>query len=636
MKNTLVIGLVLMLTGISFGYSGGNGEPETPYEINNVSDLLQLAGEPNDYNKCFIMTADINLAGYDFNNALIAPYYATFTGTFDGSGHKISNLKIIADSNETQYLGLFGNIDLEGEINNLGLENVYVEGRHGIYGGLAATNNGTIINCYSDGTIIRKWVPSYVGGLVGLNGGNIINCHTGGQIISNIISNGGFYYETGVGGLAGGSYGHSSTSRITNCYSSVNISNTVEPKDCLEGTGGLVGQGGSNIIRNCFSTGLVYGFDNVGGLVGRGSDIEKCYFTGDINGRNAVGGLAGAQATIKKSFSIGDVNGESGVGGLVGGYGNVENSYSTGNVRGSSYVGGLGGSGVEATNCYSTGIVTGTSYIGGLIGAYGSAVNSYFLNTSGPDNGTGTPLTDSEMNQCFNFNTWDFGWNWPSACELGPEYIWWIWNGVTYPDLAWHAGICTVPNVVGLHIYDVNAQIIDRGFTVGTISYEHSDTVTGSYIISQSPEPNTQPDCGSAVNYTVSMGPWPCQIPNIVGKTMSVANNYIIFYKHTVGDISYAYSDTVAAGKVISQDPAPCSPQCAECGLAINYVASLGQLPDNGKFPDYYDDDIVNFKDFAIFANAWLTTNSFIDLTGDNYINIVDLKVFCNHWLKEE
>jgi hypothetical protein len=235
--------LCLLATSSAFGYTGGSGTAEDPYQIANAADLLELSATTSDYDANFILTEDINLASYTFTTAVIAPNLTLdFTGSFNGAGHKISNLTIIGNINDQNMLGLFGEIGFEGEVNNLGLEGVNLEGTCVDYGGLAARNNGKIINCYSDVNIIRKCVPSYVGGLVGLNGGSLINCYTGGQIISNIIFNNCAHYDTGVGGLAGGYYGSSSISRITNCYSTVNISNTVETGDCIEGTGGLVGQ----------------------------------------------------------------------------------------------------------------------------------------------------------------------------------------------------------------------------------------------------------------------------------------------------------------------------------------------------------------------------------------------------------
>jgi hypothetical protein len=36
-------------------YSGGTGEPNNPYQIGSVDDLLALAADTNDYNQCFIV-----------------------------------------------------------------------------------------------------------------------------------------------------------------------------------------------------------------------------------------------------------------------------------------------------------------------------------------------------------------------------------------------------------------------------------------------------------------------------------------------------------------------------------------------------------------------------------------------------
>jgi hypothetical protein len=48
---------------------------------------------------------------------------------------------------------------------------------------------------------------------------------------------------------------------------------------------------------------------------------------------------------------------------------------------------------------------------------------------------------------------------------------------------------------------------------------------------------------------------------------------------------------------------------------------------------DFDKNGIVNFLDFAIFANAWLTENPFISLDNDNDVDINDLKIFCDLWL---
>ena len=42
-------------------YSGGTGEPNDPYQIATAADLIALGETPEDYDKHFILTADIDL-----------------------------------------------------------------------------------------------------------------------------------------------------------------------------------------------------------------------------------------------------------------------------------------------------------------------------------------------------------------------------------------------------------------------------------------------------------------------------------------------------------------------------------------------------------------------------------------------
>jgi len=96
--------IVLLLTLVSTAtarYSGGTGEPNDPYQIATAADLIALGETPGDYDKHFILTADIdldpNLPGRKlFDRAVISPdtdpndEYCWFQGTpfagvFDGS-----------------------------------------------------------------------------------------------------------------------------------------------------------------------------------------------------------------------------------------------------------------------------------------------------------------------------------------------------------------------------------------------------------------------------------------------------------------------------------------------------------------------------------------------------------------------
>jgi hypothetical protein len=420
------IALIILSSPIAYAkYSGGSGTASDPYKIANAADLLALAADTNDYNKCFILTADIDLASYSFTTAVIAPdtnntngsFEGTiFTGTFDGTGHKISNPTINTNGAGNDYLGLFGYV--WGEIKNLGLENVSITGGNrslfigGLVGSIGICGISRINNCYSTGAITAGDDSSLcLGGLVGSNSGTISDC------FSTVNLSAGNSGGRALGGLVGGN-----GRTIINCYSTGNING--------KGYyfGGLVGENHGGSISNCYSTGAVTGIDNsteLGGLVGGNygtisgnGSVSNCYSTGTVTGGDdswGLGGLVGCNeftgynATINNCYSKGAVTGGDGA----------------------RYLGGLvGGNSMTISNCFSTGAVTGgdnSSELGGLVGSNGGGGNRisscYFLVTSGPDNGYGESLTDAQMKQQSSFVGWDF------------DTIWDIIENETYPFL---------------------------------------------------------------------------------------------------------------------------------------------------------------------------------------------------------
>jgi len=363
----LLLSFFILPDYVQAKYSGGSGSADDPYKIGTPADLLTLAADANDYNKPFILTADINLAASGpFTTAVIAPDTnpsntnfdgTAFTGVFDGNNHTISNLTIDSNGAGNDYLGLFGKTDAGSEIKNLGLENVSItSGVNSIkVGGLVGENyEATISNCYSTGVVTGGAGSYYLGGLVGYNDSSISNCYSTGAVTGTSTSE--------LGGLVG-------------FNSNVNAT-----------------------ISNSYSTGAVNGTSNLGGLVGvnSGGSISNCYSTGNVSGvdkSNQLGGLVGVLAS-----------------------GTISNCYSTGSVSSgdsSQYLGGLVGyNNINISNCYSTGTVSGgsgTSNIGGLAGYDGGTINScYFLAGSGLDNGIGTSLSASNMKKQASFAGWDF------------------------------------------------------------------------------------------------------------------------------------------------------------------------------------------------------------------------------------
>lgn len=75
-RNTLLILIASALftpCTLAGTYSGGNGDPETPYLIEEPNDIIEMSNTSDDWNSHFLMTADVNMIDYTFTTAVIAP-----------------------------------------------------------------------------------------------------------------------------------------------------------------------------------------------------------------------------------------------------------------------------------------------------------------------------------------------------------------------------------------------------------------------------------------------------------------------------------------------------------------------------------------------------------------------------------
>ncbi len=281
-----------------YEYSGGTGEPNDPYQIATAEDLITLGESPEDYDKHFILTADIdldpNLPGRKvFSRALIAPTTSDavpwfegtpFSSVFDGYGHTILHLNISGGG----YLGLFGKLGLGAEVKNLGVLEVSIAGSGNCLGGLVGGNSGSIATSYSTGAVSGTGL---VGGLAGDNSGSITTS-SGTAKVSG---------EVRVGGLAGYNSGSITTSYSTGTVTGGWFS------------GGLVGDNvgwgelGVGIITASYSTGAVSGWTDVGGLVGRtqGGSIAASFWDMETSGQSSSAdgtGLTTAEMQTASTF----------------------------------------------------------------------------------------------------------------------------------------------------------------------------------------------------------------------------------------------------------------------------------------------------------------------------------------------
>ena len=154
----------------------------------------------------------------------------SFTGSFDGQNHTISNLSI--NRLDDDGVGLFGAIGAGVEVKNVGVINVNITGNKWWVGGLVGHNyKGNISNSYSTGNVTGH---NYVGGLVGENDeGNISNSYSTGNVSG----------EQYVGGFAGG---NRDNGNISNSYSTGNVTGE------LWAVGGLIGHNLDGNISNSY------------------------------------------------------------------------------------------------------------------------------------------------------------------------------------------------------------------------------------------------------------------------------------------------------------------------------------------------------------------------------------------------
>ena len=225
-----------------------------------------------------------------------------------------------------------------GKINNCYIKNIKIEEMYGAYGsvstrgGLVGYSKGGINNSHVSGSIsiTGPGYSSHNGGLAGgAEGGNIANCFvdasmtgvSGGLVgetsyvtITNCSTSGSISKTNNgiMGGMIGVIYHYT---YITKSNSSVNLNNSVKDNDCR--MGGFIGNvhyAGRNIkVSQCFSTGNVtnaYGsYDDSsgdGGFVGIHSNssdyfyntsvitFTDCYATGKVTAGKYSGGFFGS------------------------------------------------------------------------------------------------------------------------------------------------------------------------------------------------------------------------------------------------------------------------------------------------------------------------------------------------------
>jgi hypothetical protein len=282
----LVIVVVTMAAqALAYGFAGGTGQPSDPYQVATAEELISIGSDPNLLSRCFVLTADVDLAGQVFSTAVMAPDRGlkadfdgpAFTGRFDGRGYKITGLTIVAGTSEDGFLGLFGYIGDGGQVVNLGLENLKILGsRHGRFvGALAGSNSGLICRCYAKGSVSGGDWSEELAGLIGANAGTVSQCYTAAD--ASVGQHG------SVAALLGSNAGV-----ISQCYAAGSVSGGQ-----YSNLAGLVGSN-AGVISQCFTVAAMAKpmFSTRTGLAQSNTGlIRHCYFLSPVDGGGPDNGL---------------------------------------------------------------------------------------------------------------------------------------------------------------------------------------------------------------------------------------------------------------------------------------------------------------------------------------------------------
>lgn len=303
---SLAIGLVIVATptsasaavtcgdtsqGANFG--GGSGTSADAYVISDEAHLEFLRNATSTWSCAFKQVDDLNFGGRPDWGYGIGTSTTKFTGEYDGSGFKISNLTITAPT--LTRVGIFGSVG-GAAISAVDLKDITVSG-DGLVGALAGrADSGTTISDVSiSGSVQGEY---YVGGLVGYSE----NLQVSRVITDVVVTSSGPASSLGsFGGLIGYMINSSASRSVTTGSISASGANA-------RYVGGLAGQLTlSAQITDSYSTASVAGAAEVGGLAGLASSstIQDAYAAGLVAGTSKVGGIVGdapTGVTVTDSF----------------------------------------------------------------------------------------------------------------------------------------------------------------------------------------------------------------------------------------------------------------------------------------------------------------------------------------------
>ncbi|MDR1135479.1 MAG: S-layer homology domain-containing protein [Clostridiales Family XIII bacterium] len=255
-------------------FESGAGTEQSPFIIatfDQLSDFRDSVNAGDDYAGQYVALSD-DIIMSDEEWAPIGLSTVNFAGTFDGTGHVVSGLRIGASDTPSSLAnaGFFFSLANSATVRNLGLTDLEIytaSSERTRAGGLAGSNaSGALSEGVASGTVVD-------------------NCYVTGAIISSTTLAGQISYAGGLIGQTG------SYTTIINSYTDITVKSEAGGSNAPYAGGIVAMSGANNLVANCYTLGdVIASTPNtaltgvfIGGLVGMQSGkFYNCYAMGDI------------------------------------------------------------------------------------------------------------------------------------------------------------------------------------------------------------------------------------------------------------------------------------------------------------------------------------------------------------------
>ncbi len=169
----------------------------------------------------------------------------------------------------------------------------------------------------------------------------------------------------------------------------------------------------------------------------------------------------------------------------------------------------------------------------------------------------------------------------------------------------------TMPDVTGMNVEDARNTLTGLGILT-EVTYEESDSVAEGVVINTDVSVGARIEKGSKVTLKASAGTQGVEVPGVEGLTYDEANTQLVSRGFLVNKTE-GYSDTVEAGRVISQTPTEGNK--APKGSVITVTVSQGKEDTKVRVPNLIG---LSEQDGTVEAiEAGLTVNSVTYIYSD-------------------